>query len=339
MIDSTFDLCKRPKKQYHKSRLIHEALRGRTDAEGILINRAATDHYRLVVDTPLLSDTALCKKLVEVRKQEYSDKKEELEKKFTLALRVKVVEEVREKVREGTSQFYEGFRSNVSDNVYGDVETSKEIEQFVNEEEVKTVKPLPKDAEHPSLRELSNSMSTMLYDLIELKRSLRFAEALEIIHETLNGGIMKCSKCGTQADPTHLTVLSHCGHLFCPNCLPVDHDTCASDDCRARNTPYQKVLASSLLPDEIEQCTPSKIDAVIDLIKGDIPSEDKVLVFVQFQDMLKDVRKALKAGGVDSCDLDGSTRSSRTLDRFQKAGPGSIKVMTLNIGDASAAGR
>jgi hypothetical protein len=93
-----------------------------------------------------------------------------------------------------------------------------------------------------------------------------------------------------------------------------------------------------------------KLGEIVQLIKS-IPEGDKVLLFVQFPNVLEELNGSLKKEGINYSDLN-SGDSSKKLSAFQnnitytdrrsmkgKSTQGPDKVLFLNIGDASASGR
>lgn len=66
--------------------------------------------------------------------------------------------------------------------------------------------------------------------------------------------------------------------------------------------------------------------------------KERVLVFVQFPDMIAKVAEALKASGTKFLEIKGgNTSRSKALESFQD-GTGDEKVLLMNIGGETASG-
>lgn len=68
-----------------------------------------------------------------------------------------------------------------------------------------------------------------------------------------------------------------------------------------------------------------------------MPKEERVLVFVQFPDLMKKVAEALAANGVEFLEIRGSaSQKSKNLEKFQS--DSKERVLLLNVMDESASG-
>jgi hypothetical protein len=339
LIDSNFDTGRRIGTDHHKAKLIHDALIQCQDAEEALILRAASTYHDLG-DSNTSGHTSLCETITGFREGEYLKKKRELEEKYRLALQLQLVEE-------DTVGFFESFRISVSQNSLGDLETSHEVAQLifqVSQEQIPTKDRPFDDGNMPPLRKVATIMGTLFHQLVNLKRSWRFFEAVRAIQSCPRNTGLECTNCGLQGLTVgELTLLSQCGHLSCNSCLPMEYEICMASRCSARNSHYHKISASDLLqggnPDSA--VGNGKISDIMKLINDQIPQDEKVLVFVQFPKLLKKVQAALSSSNIRFCDLDSGFGSSKVLAEFKRDvdDSESARVMLLNIGDASASGR
>jgi SNF2 family DNA or RNA helicase len=72
--------------------------------------------------------------------------------------------------------------------------------------------------------------------------------------------------------------------------------------------------------------------------RNKIPKEERVLVFVQFPDLMKKVAAALSDKGVSFLQIQGTANAkSKALDSFQKS-DSKDRVLLLNVMDESASG-
>jgi SNF2 family DNA or RNA helicase len=73
------------------------------------------------------------------------------------------------------------------------------------------------------------------------------------------------------------------------------------------------------------------------IIRKEIPKEDRVLIFVQFLDLMKKVAEALSDNKVPFLEIKGSaTQKSKNLEKFQN--DSEERVLLLNVMDESASG-
>jgi len=76
---------------------------------------------------------------------------------------------------------------------------------------------------------------------------------------------------------------------------------------------------------------------VINKIKKEIRQDDRILVFVQFPDLMKKVAEALTANEVAFLEIRGTaTQKSKNLEKFQN--DSEERVLLLNVMDESASG-
>ncbi|ESK85170.1 dna repair protein rad8 [Moniliophthora roreri MCA 2997] len=80
-----------------------------------------------------------------------------------------------------------------------------------------------------------------------------------------------------------------------------------------------------------------KLEKVMHLIKKEIPKDERVLVFVQFPDLMKKVTEALKHNKIEFLEIKGTaSQKSKNLEKFQS--DSEERVLLLNVMDESASG-
>jgi len=80
-----------------------------------------------------------------------------------------------------------------------------------------------------------------------------------------------------------------------------------------------------------------KLEKVVDLIKKRIPRDERVLVFVQFPDLMKKVTEAFTEHKIPFLEIKGSAHAkSKNLEQFQNHSK--ERVLLLNVMDESASG-
>jgi SNF2 family DNA or RNA helicase len=220
--------------------------------------------------------------------------------------------------------------------------------------------PEPGQNHNTELRNVTNQLSKLSTELVARRRGLRFFKVVRHIQQISANIRLEasddecvCSKCGNTDVPTSsASVLSLCGHVLCKDCVS-NHgkDTeCPTLGCNAVNKDYQIVQAAELGVEDITTLTGEhygkKIENIIDLIKK-VPKDDQVIVFVQFSDLMDKIEAAIEKENISIVALGKKVekgqklRSDATLlDDYKKdVSASKKKVLLLNIGNASAAGR
>jgi hypothetical protein len=176
-------------------------------------------------------------------------------------------------------------------------------------------------------------------------RSLRLLNAYFRVHQKQ----INCDICrrGLQVVPLNeFTLLSSCGHLLCRCHFFADVDEmeimqCPVNGCHAAADQDQVVHA-----DEIQGKIDipfdrygEKLRQVTEVIKG-TPNNDQVVLFVQTELQRVKAVRALKFANISFTDLKSGKLLSTQLNNFQYPSTSTVdKVLILNIGDQSAAGR
>lgn len=198
------------------------------------------------------------------------------------------------------------------------------------------------------LREQSHLLRRLSKELVARVRSLRFFEVVRKLQRNAEEAkaVLEASACGHKpsSDPkVEMAVLSCCGHVACHACMLVaaEKQRCVKgDDCHAavRNTNIVKVRSLGIEGELSSGRYGAKLQRLVDLINS-IPKAERVLVFLQWEDLSGKVSDALTAGNILHLTLSGPVRSrANTLDKFQSSDAGTSRVLLLKMNDASAAG-
>ncbi|KAF3919922.1 hypothetical protein AA313_de0201806 [Arthrobotrys entomopaga] len=201
------------------------------------------------------------------------------------------------------------------------------------------------------LKTVQFQTSRLLKELVGRCRSLRFIRVVREV-QTLRGatrgtavlreGRGRCG-CGKELVVEDVTVSSICGHVACTQCMAraaslQNECPAKAAGCLARITDVSLVPATSL---GAENDTPTtygaKLDALVDLLKSRIPAEERVLLFVQFPDLLKKVEEVLNSAGVSVTRLAGSSLA-KTADLTVFQTEKSSRVLLLEVMGETAAG-
>ncbi|KAG5186398.1 P-loop containing nucleoside triphosphate hydrolase protein [Tribonema minus] len=181
------------------------------------------------------------------------------------------------------------------------------------------------------LREMVHAIRSLQKECVGRLRSLRFFIGVRKFQQ---GTMDDMCICGKTVD----TIISSCGHSGCHACI-MEHankQLCVADGCHSTVHVTDIVSAPDLgTSDTITGNHGAKVDALVSLVQQ-IPSDERALVFVQFDDLMQFVAEALEDDGIKALQLKGSVhqRTSR-LESFQN---GQAKVLLLDIAGESASG-
>ncbi|KAI5478763.1 hypothetical protein MNV49_004589 [Pseudohyphozyma bogoriensis] len=146
---------------------------------------------------------------------------------------------------------------------------------------------------------------------------------------------------GTLEDAKGVALLSCCGHSG-----PMDEikaraleQRCIQDDCRASVRTANVVDATTLLgAPETSRTFGAKLEQLVNIIDT-IPEDDRILVFVQFDDLFAKVQEALESYGIPTAVIrGGAAKQSAAVEAFQDPASRNQRVLLLLATDASSAG-
>ena len=212
------------------------------------------------------------------------------------------------------------------------------------------------------LREHTHGLRKLQKELVGRVRSLRFfmsvrdlqqakvdeAITCQVCEQTKTGAKSKCTK--KQAG-----VLSTCGHIGCLDCLKsnAENQECGVIGCDCATRDASVVTAESLGTEVVTAkgkaskqsdggigVHGSKIIDLVAHIKS-LPTDERILVFVQFPDLMQQVSAALNDANIKTLKLKGSVhQQTAALDEFQKEDlkTGDARVLLLLSRDESASG-
>lgn len=199
------------------------------------------------------------------------------------------------------------------------------------------------------LREQSHLLRRLTKELVARVRSLRFFEVVRKLQR--NGSeakaVLEASECEHRPSTNpgiEMAVLSCCGHVSCRECMVMaaDNQVCpkGKENCQAavRHTNVVKVESLGIEGELSSGRYGAKLQKLVDLIHS-IPNDQRVLVFLQWEDLVPKVSEALDSGKIPHVKLYGSTKTrANVLDKFQQSDSDTARVLLLKINDASAAG-
>ncbi|RAH41685.1 putative SNF2 family helicase [Aspergillus brunneoviolaceus CBS 621.78] len=194
----------------------------------------------------------------------------------------------------------------------------------------------------PQLREVTTAMKGMIDEWVSRKRGVRFLKKARSMQ--ICGQISKCSGCNSRPDSLdQLSLLGSCGHSLCKDCISqaVQKEECSVEGCRGSGKGYNVIPMGTLERETVDRETAfggSKLDKLIEIIRG-TPQGERVLLFIQFPDLMQAAAKALNLAKIKHTMITAvEGRSTAKLDKLQASGFGQAKVLILNLGTELAAG-
>ncbi|KAI0339611.1 hypothetical protein BDW22DRAFT_1335785 [Trametopsis cervina] len=194
-------------------------------------------------------------------------------------------------------------------------------------------------------RELTHEIRRIAKELVGRTRSLRYFRAVRDLQKSENAHpVVSCAGCEKKALPIDdIAIVSTCGHMGCESCVreAALSEKCIFDSCKSNPKSWNVVKASTLGVDDERDGKGKhygkKLEEVVHLIKKRIPADERVLIFVQFPDLMKKVAEALEAHRIKFLEIKGSASvKSNNLLKYQN--DESERVLLLNVMDESASG-
>ena len=205
-----------------------------------------------------------------------------------------------------------------------------------------------------SLREHMHEIRALGKELCGRIRALRYFRWVRDFQR--NGNKVSCPREGSsnclcsskkKVVSENAGVLSSCGHVGCLKCLHyhADREECVEPSCQAPVRPTNVVSAKDLGVDSKDHSHAgkfgAKLTAIVKKVKSLVKDGDRVIVFVQFDDLKKTVKEALELSDVPALQVKGTVQQqTKSLSILQKEVPGKNdpRVLLLTMDDESSAG-
>lgn len=200
-----------------------------------------------------------------------------------------------------------------------------------------------------ALRELVHRLRRLQKELVGRTRSQRCFAAV------------RDAQLGNLDEVNRKAILTSCGHTGVIEDVvsAAERQACIVKSCRAPARTSSIVHASTLCNDAESGTFGAKLQTLVNIVST-IPDTERVLVFVQFPDLMIKVREALVSYGIPTtflaqgakarscvpffflfllrCGINVESNHRETLNQFQNSKDTDHKVMVLEVTDASASG-
>jgi len=158
------------------------------------------------------------------------------------------------------------------------------------------------------LREHINVLRRLQKEIVERVRSLRYFQAIRLLQNEKT--VVKCCHSGSVVASENRALLSCCGHQGHVDILreSAAQNACPAKGCMAPVRPTSVVLASSLGLDSTESSGKhgTKLTKLCSVLSS-LPKNERILVFVQFPDLMDKVKVAIEEAGLKTDALKGSS--------------------------------
>lgn len=236
------------------------------------------------------------------------------------------------------------------------VKKSKDNQMTVEEKEMaeRPVFPVSQEDFQEDLRQVSSALRKLFDEAISRARALRLLKAIRYFQELepTNPSLRNCSKCGHMPPADgNMFILGQCGHVACEACLAdaQANEECMVEFCGGSAQTYHILRTENLGRDEANRTgTPyggKKFEELVKLLQDTkrIEKDDQVILFVQFEQLMKAAKTALEANGITHSAINAAgTGGGKIVEEFKKeASRGKLqkpKVLILNLGGETAAG-
>ena len=213
------------------------------------------------------------------------------------------------------------------------------------EESSASIKAKFSDKNH-ELRELvSKSLRKLDKELCARVRSLRYFHAVRDFQSSTNAG--GTGQCAGDATSAACAVFSACGHRACSSSITraIEQGSCIAQGCRALIKKEDVVYADRFRQERNQATSTStigqfgtKMAALVGVLQS-IPADERMIIFVQYPDLLQDVARVLSSAGIPHSRIDGSgKRKSNALVDFQNCEASAGRALLLLMGAADASG-
>ncbi|KAG6836770.1 hypothetical protein H0H93_003548 [Arthromyces matolae] len=198
-------------------------------------------------------------------------------------------------------------------------------------------------------REKTHEIRRIAKEHLGRVRSLRyFTVVRDLQKQREEPPIVNCPNCDRQSIPMgDVAILSSCGHMGCWNCVKsrAESEECVyagKGGCKAAGRVLNIIKAETLGVDDPARHGQGKhfgekLERIVDLIKNVVKKDERVLVFVQFPDLMKKVTEAFTHNKIQFLEIKGTAhQKSKNLEAFQNNSK--ERVLLLNVMDESASG-
>ncbi|KAI5288949.1 hypothetical protein KEM54_004637 [Ascosphaera aggregata] len=232
-------------------------------------------------------------------------------------------------------------------------------EEAANRHDYRPPMPLRQAKFMSELKECTDNLRRIIIKIVFRTRGIRLFRAIQAFHRVHaawqeDNAVLACDICQKQGSLSEFVILGECGHIACESCLAKcqEAEECQAPLCTGSIQGFRILRAADVgiipgvslgrdLPDDALLVNHgSKMSALAQLIKDHdiIPKDDRIILFIQFPEVMKAASDMLKETGVSHLMVTTSDHhASRKIIQFQ-SNKQDIRVLILQLGDVTAAG-
>ncbi|PGH36533.1 hypothetical protein GX50_00569 [[Emmonsia] crescens] len=207
------------------------------------------------------------------------------------------------------------------------------------------------------LNTCTDSLRRLVDETLIRVRAARLFVVVRSFQDRHPDDVFACSSCFRRlTDPTPLSILGECGHVFCKACIEVAkvEETCRLPACSGGAESFRMIKYSdvgfiknkdtnnNVNGEKWQEYGGTKLLELIRLVQDTdrIPEDEQVLLFIQFPDLMEAASAALGKANITHLMIPVNDRmASSKIAEFQ-TGTENVKskVLILHLGDVSASG-
>ena len=319
-----------------RSQRLDELLESSKTAEEALLKRCS-----ISINDNSKSINIDCKAIEKIRRDQFDETRAKLNTELFKAAAMK-------KYLKEHDKHYDRWSHNIKNGTCGDEEVRTVLNTMIIAADRDASSEVTRsEATVPALRDTVAGLHALAGEYVYKKRALRFIQKVSDEEHRRDGAYLDCGH--NVDDANDVSILVHCGHDICRRCRgSVGLRTqCPVTGCDAPMMEYHTLKSTDLgqgggRDAQSRSYHGKKIDDIVRLIKNDIPSDEQVLLFVQFDDLMEKIAKAFNDHNISHHAIRENLTNSKAADmmeNFQEdMTPKKRKVLLLNCSNESSAG-
>lgn len=132
-------------------------------------------------------------------------------------------------------------------------------------------------------------------------------------------------------------VLTHCGHMFCKDCIMRCIDIKPECPLCKSNVTSDKLLLLNKVEKKTEEVNPlvakygAKLGKLIQMVRTLLSQDARIIIFSQWDDMLTLIKRSMGENGVECSFIVGNAyQRNKAISRFKLGGTNNVLLLSLN---------
>ena len=253
-------------------------------------------------------------------------------------------------------------QARIDGSILGDEETSSAIQAICNtasthsQRKASAATKKKKNSDNDQMdqktkdsgRGLTSKANALANRVLVSTRSLRFLQKVHLAQRASVATTSKVSKCDSPECQSQkhvgqdVAISAYCGHMLCKQCYEkkqkIHVTQCPARGCSASMLGHHMLLPSKRgdLQDLLHTPFGAKIEAAMDLLEKIAQKRDQAILFVHYENQLKEVKSALSSRDISGTVVDEPRTAGQQIADFRA--DRKKTVIVLNASDETAAG-